>query len=106
MKYEVESARPRGRPKRTCREVVKKDCQARGSIKAKLVVYYCKKKLNSLKHLGRLWLNHTTKTADIKRRYYLAAHRRVVNVLTSNTAFLIFAVLLVCFSHSHPYRMF
>jgi len=30
-----------------------------------------------------------------KRRYYLAAHRRVVNVLSSNSAFLIFAVLLV-----------
>ena len=28
-----------------------------------------------------------------KRRYYLAAHRCVVNVLTSNSAFLIFAVL-------------
>jgi len=27
--------------------------------------------------------------------YYLAAHRRVVNVLTSNSAFLIFAVLVV-----------
>jgi len=105
MKCEVESARPRGRPKRTWREVVVKDCQARGSIKAKLVVYYCKK-LNSLKHLGRLWLNHTTKTANIKRRYYLAAHRRVVNVLTSNSAFFIFAVLVVCFSHSHPYKMF
>jgi len=30
-----------------------------------------------------------------KRRYYLAAHRRVVNVLASNSAFLIFAVLVV-----------
>jgi len=29
MAYEVEGPRPRGRPKRTCREVVKKDCQAR-----------------------------------------------------------------------------
>ena len=27
MKYEVESSRPRGRPKRTWREVVQKDCQ-------------------------------------------------------------------------------
>ena len=26
--YEVESARPRGRPKRTWREVVQKECQA------------------------------------------------------------------------------
>jgi len=29
MEYEVESPRPRGRPKRTWREVVKEDCQAR-----------------------------------------------------------------------------
>jgi len=28
MEYEVEGPRPRGRPKRTWREVVKKDCQA------------------------------------------------------------------------------
>ena len=28
MEYEVEGSRPRGRPKRTCREVVQKDCQA------------------------------------------------------------------------------
>ena len=41
-----------------------------------------------------------------KRRYYLAAHRRVVNVLSSNSAFLIFAVLLVWSSHSRPYKMF
>ena len=29
MEYEVEGPRPRGRPKRTWREVVRKDCQAR-----------------------------------------------------------------------------
>ena len=29
MKYEVEGPRPRGRPKRTKREGVEKDCQAR-----------------------------------------------------------------------------
>jgi len=29
MEYEVESSRPRGRPKRTRREVGQKDCQAR-----------------------------------------------------------------------------
>ena len=29
MDYEVEGSRPRGRPKRTWREVVQKDCQAR-----------------------------------------------------------------------------
>jgi len=27
MEYEVEGSRPRGRPKRTWREVVKKNCQ-------------------------------------------------------------------------------
>jgi len=29
MQYEVESSRPGGRPKRTLREVVQKDCQVR-----------------------------------------------------------------------------
>ena len=29
MYYEVEGSRPRGRPKRTWKEVVQKDCQAR-----------------------------------------------------------------------------
>jgi len=29
VEYEVEGCRPRGRPKRTWREVVQKDCQAR-----------------------------------------------------------------------------
>jgi len=28
MEYEVEDSRPRGRPKRTWREVVQKECQA------------------------------------------------------------------------------
>jgi len=28
MEYEVEGSRPRGKPKRTWREVVQKDCQA------------------------------------------------------------------------------
>ena len=31
MEYEVEGSKPRGRPKRTWREVVQKDCQARSS---------------------------------------------------------------------------
>jgi len=30
MEYEVEDARPRGRPKKTWREIVEKDCQAYG----------------------------------------------------------------------------
>ena len=29
MLYEVEDPRPKGRPKRTWREIVEKDCQAR-----------------------------------------------------------------------------
>jgi len=29
MEYEVDGSRPRGRPKRTWREVVQKDCEAR-----------------------------------------------------------------------------
>jgi len=28
MEYELEGARPRGRPKKTWREIVQKDCQA------------------------------------------------------------------------------
>ena len=30
MQYEVEGARPRGRPKKTWREIVEKDCEACG----------------------------------------------------------------------------
>ena len=30
MEYEVEGARPRGRPKKTWREIVEKDCKTRG----------------------------------------------------------------------------
>ena len=30
MEYEVEGARPRGRPKKTWREILEKDCHARG----------------------------------------------------------------------------
>jgi len=30
MEYEVEHARPRGRPKKTWTEIAEKDCQARG----------------------------------------------------------------------------
>ena len=41
-------------------------------------------------------LSNLLLTYESKRRYYLAAHRRVVvNVRTSNSAFLIFAVLVV-----------
>jgi len=32
MEYEVEGARPRGRPKKTWREIVEKDCQALSSV--------------------------------------------------------------------------
>ena len=30
MEYEMEGARPRGRPKKIWREIMEKDCQARG----------------------------------------------------------------------------
>ena len=54
------------------------------------------KKLNSLKHLVRTTVaEYTTKTTNMKKAYYLVAHRRLVNVLTSNSAFFIFAVLVV-----------
>ena len=50
--------------------------------------YKCKK-LNNLKHLVRTTVagSHNKNSKYQKRRYYLAAHRRVVNVLTSNSAF-------------------
>jgi len=48
---------------------------------------------NSVKALKAPKLESISKIS--KRRYYLAAHRRVVNVLTSNSAFLIFDVLVV-----------
>ena len=35
MEYEVQGPRPRGRPKRTWREVVREDCQARKVVKYK-----------------------------------------------------------------------
>jgi len=41
MEYEVEGPRPRGRPKRTWREVVKVDCQAR-KLNTKDAVDRCK----------------------------------------------------------------
>jgi len=41
-----------------------------------------------------------------ERWYYLAAHRHIVNVLTSNITFLIFAVLVVWCSHNLPYMPF
>jgi len=31
MEFEVEGSRPRGRPKKTWRAIVEKDCQVRGS---------------------------------------------------------------------------
>jgi len=30
MEYEVEGVRPRGRRKKTCREILEKDCKVRG----------------------------------------------------------------------------
>jgi len=43
------------------------------------------------------YLNAALSLRSLQRStdYYLAAHRRAVNVLTSNSAFLIFAVLVV-----------
>ena len=38
MEYEVEGSRPRGRPKRTWREVVQKDCQACKTVVVVVVV--------------------------------------------------------------------
>jgi len=41
MEYEVEGSRPRGRPKRTWKEVVREDCQARKLYK-EVAVDRCK----------------------------------------------------------------
>jgi len=41
MEYEVEGPRPRGRPKRTWREVVREDCQA-GKLNKKDAMDRCK----------------------------------------------------------------
>ena len=41
MEYEVKGSRPRGRPKRTWKEVVREDCQARKLNKAD-AMDYCK----------------------------------------------------------------
>ena len=61
-------------------------------------VWIIVKKLNSLKTSCKDdcgWITQLKQQIS-KRRYYLAAHRRFVNVLTSNSAFFIFAVLVVC----------
>jgi len=43
--YEVEGPRPRGRPKRTWREVVGKDCQARKLNKENAIDHSTRRKL-------------------------------------------------------------
>jgi len=40
MEYEVEGPGPRGRPKRTWREVVEEDCQARKMNKADAIDHF------------------------------------------------------------------
>ena len=42
MEYEVEGSRPRGRPKRTGREVVREDCQARKKMNKEDATDRCK----------------------------------------------------------------
>jgi len=45
MEYEVEGSRPKGRPKRTWTEVVKKDCQARNLNREDAMDHSRRKKL-------------------------------------------------------------
>jgi len=45
MEYEIEGSRPRGRPKRTWKEVVQNDCQARNLNKEDAVDHDRWKKL-------------------------------------------------------------
>ena len=45
MEYEVEGSRPRGRPKKTWKEVVREDCQARKPNKEDAVDRYKRRKV-------------------------------------------------------------
>jgi len=57
MEYEVEGTKHRGRPKRTCREVVKNDCQARKLNKADGVDRSKWRKLiKDVRRSGWVWL--------------------------------------------------
>ena len=55
--YEVEGPRPRGRPKRTLREVVREDCQARKMNKED-AIDCCKwrKMIKDVRWSGRVWV--------------------------------------------------
>jgi len=57
---------------------------------------------------GRQWLHLTTKTAKIKKLILLSStsQMHIVNVLTSNNTFVIFAVLTVTCSHCRLYKPF
>ena len=56
MEYEVEGSRPRGRPKRTWREVVQKDCQARNLNREDAVDRSRWKKLIKIGWLSGWWV--------------------------------------------------
>ena len=57
MEYEVQGPRPRGRPKRTWREVVREDCQAR-KVSKEDAVDHCKwrKMIKDVRWSGWVWV--------------------------------------------------
>ena len=56
MEYEVEGSRPRGRPKRTWKEVFREDCQARKLNKADAVDHYkWRKVIKEVHWSGWVW---------------------------------------------------
>ena len=63
MEYEVEGSRPRGRPKRTWREVVQKDCQARNLNREDAVDRSRWKKLIKIDQDGR-WVSVSSGTSS------------------------------------------
>jgi len=73
-----------------------------------LMYYHYRKKLHSLKTVCKDDSSYITqlKQQKSKRWHYLAAQRHIVNVLTSNITFLIFAVLVVWCGHCRPYKPF
>ena len=58
MEYEVEGPRPRGRPKRTWREVVREDCQARKMNKVDAIDHCkCRKMIKDVRWSGWVWVS-------------------------------------------------
>jgi len=61
MEYEAEGSRPRGRPKRTWKEVVQEDCQAR-KLNKEDAVDRCKWRKVYVDQDGCVWVNDSSGT--------------------------------------------